>query len=164
MNAAPMSTPSIASNPVFDAAGAGAAFVAHVPTCPGKLHCSRGWSQAVSQQTPSAHWSVEHCEGVEQAPPWGTGLAVGVFVTVAVAVAVDVAVAVAVLVAVPVAVAVAVAVWTGPMLMVKLHELILFAKSTHVHVTVVWPTGKTLPEGGAQLKLLTPPASLHPAT
>ena len=68
-NAAPTSTPSIASRPVFDAAGAPAAAFAHVPTCPGKLHCSPGWSQAVSQQTPSAQLSVEHCEGVLQAPP-----------------------------------------------------------------------------------------------
>lgn len=68
-NAAPMSTAIIASKPVLDAAGAAAAVVAHVPTCPGRLHCSRRPSQAVSQQTPSAHWSVEHCDGVLQAPP-----------------------------------------------------------------------------------------------
>jgi len=98
------------SNPVLEAAGAPAAVVAHVPTWPGRLHCSSGASQAVSQQTPSAHSSVEHCEGVLQAPPCGTGLAVGVLVAVPVLVAVLVAVAVAVAVAVSVAVGVLVSV------------------------------------------------------
>jgi hypothetical protein len=116
------------------------------------LHCCSGWSQAVSQQTRSAQLPVPHCEASEHAPPWGTGLVVGV------------AVMVAVVVAVAVAVAVAVGLGVGPTPTVKLQELVLPALSTHVHVTVVKPTGKMLPGGGKQAKLWTPPGLLQLAT
>jgi len=69
-----------------------------------------GSVQAVLQQTPLAQKPVLHCEGAEQAPPWGTGVLVGVLVTVDVAVRVGVFVTVAVRVAVAVWVAVCVTV------------------------------------------------------
>jgi hypothetical protein len=74
------------------------------------LHFSDGLVQAVSQQTPLAQKPVPHCEGVEHAPPWGTGVLVGVEVTVGVLVGVAVVVTVGVLVGVAVGVLVAVAV------------------------------------------------------
>jgi len=68
----------MASRPAFDAAGAAAAVALHVPAWPSRLHCCSGPSHAVSQQTPSAQLSVEHCEGSVQAPPWGTLTAINV--------------------------------------------------------------------------------------
>ena len=62
------------------------------------------------QQTPLAQKPVPHCDGVAQAPPCGTGVAVGVVVAVGVWVGVFVTVAVLVAVAVFVTVAVTVAV------------------------------------------------------
>jgi len=50
------------------------------------LHRISGSVQALSQHTPLAQKPVPHCDGVVQAPPCGTGLAVGVAVTVAVGV------------------------------------------------------------------------------
>jgi hypothetical protein len=69
-----------------------------------------GSVQAVLQQTPLAQNPVPHCDGVAQAPPWGTGVAVAVGVIVGVAVRVGVLVTVAVCVAVAVCVTVAVCV------------------------------------------------------
>ena len=64
------------------------------------------------QQTLSAQERPDaHCEVVAQAPPWGTGVAVGVWVTVDVVVWVAVFVTVAVCVAVAVRVAEPVPVW-----------------------------------------------------
>jgi hypothetical protein len=102
------------SNPHGVSVGAAAAVLAHVPTWPARLQRINGSVQAVSQQTLLAQKPVPHWDGVAQAPPCGTGVAVGVCVTVAegvlVGVFVTVAVLVAVCVAVPVAVMVAVAV------------------------------------------------------
>jgi hypothetical protein len=70
------------SSPHGVIAGASAAALAHVPTWPARLQRINGSVlQAVSQQTLSAQKPVEHCEGVEQAPPIETN---GVFVGVAV--------------------------------------------------------------------------------
>ena len=88
-SAAPMSKPRPES--------AGAALLPHVPTWPGRLHCSSGASQASSQHTASTQNPVEHSDDVSQLPPCG----MPVVVAVAVAVVVPVAVAVAVWVAVP---------------------------------------------------------------
>jgi hypothetical protein len=74
------------SNPHGVSVGASAAAVAHVPTCPAGLQRIAGSVQAVSQQTPVTQKPVPHCEGVEQAPPWGTGVLVGVLVGVPVGV------------------------------------------------------------------------------
>jgi hypothetical protein len=63
-----------------------------------------GSVQAVLQQTPLAQKPVPHCDGVAQAPPWGTGEAVAVGVMVGVAVTVEVFVTVAVAVGVEVGV------------------------------------------------------------
>ena len=59
----PASAAVAASNPlnvIPGAASAVAAVLAHVPTCPGRLHCCSGWSQAVSQQTPSVQLPDKH--------------------------------------------------------------------------------------------------------
>src|SRR5215471_18158758 len=82
------------SNPRGVSVGAAVAALAHVPTCPARLQRINRSVQAVSQQTPLAQKPVPHCDGVAQAPPWGTGVLVGVDVTVAVAVLVGVAVGV----------------------------------------------------------------------
>src|SRR5262249_57117722 len=74
-------------------AGAGAVVLVHVPRCPGRSHRSCGLVQAVSQHTSATQNPVEHCDGVMHAPPWGTGVLVGVAVGGVVAVAVFVAVA-----------------------------------------------------------------------
>ena len=69
--------------------GALAAALAHVPTCPARLHRIKGSVQAVSQQTLSAQERPDaHCEVVAHAPPCGTGVAVAVGVIVGVAVGV----------------------------------------------------------------------------
>jgi hypothetical protein len=86
--------------------GALAASLEQVPTWPARLHRINGSVQAVSQQTPVTQKPVPHCDGVAQAPPWGTGVAVGVEVTVGVLVGVAVIVTVAVTVAVAVMVGV----------------------------------------------------------
>src|SRR6266702_7411225 len=86
-----------ASRPHGVRAGAGAAVLAHVPRRPGRLHCSSGPVQAVSQQTPSTQKVDEHCTRSVQLDPLGcgVGVAVGVGVDVLVAVCVGVAVGVA---------------------------------------------------------------------
>jgi len=106
-------------------AGAAGLTRVHVPRLLGALQTNCGWSQAVSQHTPSTQKVDAHSPGVTHAPPFGTGVIVGVAelvavcVAVAVPVAVDVVVPVAVAVAVSVAVdvvvpvAVAVGVWVG---------------------------------------------------
>jgi len=62
------------SNPHGVSVGALAAALAHVPTCPARLQRISGSVQAVLQQTPLAQKPVPHCDGVAQAPPWGTGV------------------------------------------------------------------------------------------
>jgi len=115
-SATPAIPPSISKLPIKAhgvSAGASAAVLAQVPACPGRLHCSSGAVHARSQHTPSTQKGGEHCDGVVQAPPCGTGVLVGVepvWVTVPVAVAVAVLVAVPVLVVVPVLVGVSVTV------------------------------------------------------
>jgi hypothetical protein len=89
------------------------------------LHRIDGSVQAVSQQTPVTQKPVPHCEGVEHAPPWGTGVLVGVAVGVLVGVVVGVllgvlvgvfvGVFVGVLVGVPVGVAVGATVHVKPL-------------------------------------------------
>src|SRR5215472_11126115 len=93
------------SNPHGVSVGAAAASLAHVPSWPARLQRIKGSVQAELQQTLSAQKPVPHCDGVAQAPPWGTGVLVGVLVTFAVAVLVAVCVAVAVRVTVEVRVA-----------------------------------------------------------
>ena len=79
-----MSTPSIASNAVCDAAGAPAAVRAHVPTCPGRLHCASGSPQALSQQTSSAQNVDPQCSGAAQLAPLSCGVGVTVGASVGV--------------------------------------------------------------------------------
>src|SRR5262249_56838583 len=67
-----------ARRPHQPTAGAGAVVLVHVPRCPGRSHRSCGLVQAVSQHTSSTQKPVEHCDGVMHAPPWGTGVLVGV--------------------------------------------------------------------------------------
>jgi hypothetical protein len=104
-----------ASNPHGVSVGASATVLAHVPTCPARLQRIDGSVQAVSQQTLVTQKPVEHCDGVEQVPPWGTGVLVGVAVGVLVGVCVGVfvGVSVGVLVGVCVGVNVAVGVLVG---------------------------------------------------
>ena len=71
-------------------AGAGAAGTMQVPSCPATLHCSDGWSQARSQQTPSTQKVDAHMEPSAQLPPFGIGVGVDVGVDVGVAVGVEV--------------------------------------------------------------------------
>src|SRR5215470_8318942 len=75
-------------------AGAGAVVLVHMPRRPGKSHRSWGLVQTVSQQTASTQKPVAHCDGVVHAPPWGTGVLVGVAVGVLVGVFVGVLVGV----------------------------------------------------------------------
>ncbi len=138
------------SNPHAVKAGAGAAMLAHVPSFPGRLHFSSTPVQALPQQTASTQKPVLHCAEVEQAPPCGTGVLVGVAVdvTVGVLVGVSVRVAVAVELAVPVVVAVAVgvllgvsvtvavAVWVGVAVAVSVAVLVAVAVAVAVAVLV----------------------------
>jgi hypothetical protein len=78
------------SKPHGVSVGAAAAVLAQVPTWPARLQRVIGSVQAVSQQTPVTQNPVPHCEGVEHAPPWGTGVLVGVAVAVGVEVGVGV--------------------------------------------------------------------------
>jgi hypothetical protein len=75
-------------------AGAPAAVLAHVPTCPGRLHRMRGPVQAVSQHTSSTQLPEAQSTGSTQPPPLGmrvlVGVAVGVWVGVLVGVFVGV--------------------------------------------------------------------------
>jgi hypothetical protein len=101
------------STPTALSVGAAAAVLAHVPTWPARLQRVNGSVQAVSQHTPVTQNPVPHCEGIEHAPPWGTGVLVGVAVGVLVGVCVGVFVGVAVGVLVGVCVGVLLGVFVG---------------------------------------------------
>ena len=93
--AVPASRINPAINPHGVSVGASAAALAHVPTCPDKLHFSSGSLQALLQQTLSTqNPGGPHWDDVLHAPPIGTGVSVGVAVGVVVGVLVGVAVAV----------------------------------------------------------------------
>jgi hypothetical protein len=101
-----------------------------------------GSVQAVLQHTLSAQERPDaHCEVVAQAPPWGTGVLVGVLVTVAVAVWVAVCVAVAVRVTVEVRVAVAVRVALAVIVAVAVCVAVLVLVAVAVIVAVAVTVG-----------------------
>ena len=106
------------------------------------MHRINGSVQALLQQTPLAQKPVPHCDGVAQAPPCGTGLAVGVLVTVDVAVRVAVCVAVLVLVAVAVIVAVAVTVGVSVGVSVGVNVGGQLGRQPSPHVVASWPSGQ----------------------
>jgi hypothetical protein len=70
------------SSPHGVSVGAGAAKLTQVPGWLGASHRSSGPVQAELQQTLSTQKRVAHCDEVAQAPPWGTGVPVGVAVAV----------------------------------------------------------------------------------
>ena len=67
-------------------AGASAAALAHVPTCPGRLHFCSGSVHGLLQHTSSTQLPEAQSSGSTQLPPFGIGVCVGVALSVAVGV------------------------------------------------------------------------------
>jgi hypothetical protein len=126
------------SNPHGVSVGASAAVLAHVPACPARLQRIKGSVQAVLQQTPVTQNPVPHCDGVEHAPPRGTGVLVGVAVGVLVGVCVGVFVTVGVLVGV--LLGVLVGVFVGVLVLVGVNVGVLVGVSVGVFVATGTPS------------------------
>jgi hypothetical protein len=107
---------------------------------------------------------VPHCDGVEQAPPWGTGVLVGVAVGVLVGVCVGVFVGVAVGVLVGVCVGVDVGVAVGVLVGVEVGVCVGVLVGVLVGVAVGLHTGNSEHGPGNTTVMLDPQRFWHPAS